>query len=487
MNQNHHRAPVLLPAFVILVGLLLRVGMLGVDMRFHPDEALFAAQARLISHEGDWLLRTTDLDKPPLTFYVMALFFRLLGPTEFAARLPNTMFSALSIAVLIVLARSLYHDVSLAALAGLLLVLSPYDVAFSATVFTDVQATFWTLLAALLAVRDRWRAAGIAAALMLAAKPTAVLFLPLALALGIAQNAETDWRLRDVVWCLWRFVWPFVLGIGMVVLWDIGRAPRSFLELGSQRNNPGRLIRSDEVWPRLEQWGHWLGAITGSRVVNGLALANGAIWLVRGMKRRSRTVVVDWLIGGFGITWLAWHWLIAFNTYDRYVHTLAPFAALLIGRIGISVSRSFVGVVGLQRTTYSLPVMLLTLGLCVLIIPGTITTLRGDAPFGGDQGQHTGIDALAEYLNEELGGEIVYDHWLGWELVYYLGQDPQVQLIYQPLPEALVDDMRVQSGRRYFVALSPQAAAPWLDALRRSEIGVATVYHAQFVIYALEP
>ena len=35
--------------------LLLRIATLGVDVRFHPDEALFAAQARLISHEGDWL------------------------------------------------------------------------------------------------------------------------------------------------------------------------------------------------------------------------------------------------------------------------------------------------------------------------------------------------------------------------------------------------------------------------------------------------
>jgi 4-amino-4-deoxy-L-arabinose transferase-like glycosyltransferase len=131
------RASVLVPALVILVGLLVRVGMLGVDARFHPDEALFAAQARLITGQGDLLLRETDLDKPPLTLYVTALSFRLLGPGELTARLPNVFASALSLAVLYALGRHLYRDRVAPALAVLLWALSPYDLAFAATAFTD--------------------------------------------------------------------------------------------------------------------------------------------------------------------------------------------------------------------------------------------------------------------------------------------------------------------------------------------------------------
>ncbi|MBN1564841.1 MAG: glycosyltransferase family 39 protein [Anaerolineae bacterium] len=522
MLTHHHyqRAPVLLPAFVVLIGLLLRLALLGVDVRFHPDEALFAAQARLVSHEGDWLLRTTDLDKPPLTFYTTALSFRLLGPTEFAARLPNVLFSAVSIAVLIALARSLYGDPLLAVLAGLLLALSPYDLAFAATVFTDVQATGWTLIAALCAVRDRWQLAGIAAALIFATKPNALLFLPLIIALGIAHNATSNWRWRDVVWRLWRMAWPFALGIGIVVLWDVGRAPRSFLELGAQRNKPGRWIRADEVGPRLEQWGHWLGFITGSRLVNGFAVVGGGIGLVSRLRQRTRATVTDWLIVGAGMGWLAGHWLIAFNTYDRYVHTLVPFAVLLIARVikaasppgplsipngegeiardfqvplsnsvgegdlggeanhGIDLTLTHIG----QKIRHLLPLMIIA-----LILPHTITALYGDLPLGGDQDQHTGIDDLAAYLNTNLSGAIVYDHGLGWELAYYLGRDPQIHLLYHALPEALADDMRAQTATRYFVAPSPEAAAPWLDALRRVEITITPVYHAEFVIYALKP
>ncbi len=175
----------------------LRLVMLGVDVRFHPDEALFAAQARLISARGDVLLRETDLDKPPLTLFVTALSYRMLGPTEFATRLPNVLFSGLSVAVIYTLAMALYGDRVTAALAGLLMALSPYDLAFAATAFTDVQATFWVLVAAWCAVRDRWTAAGIAAALAFAAKSNALIMLPLIVALGIAHNARTEWRVRD--------------------------------------------------------------------------------------------------------------------------------------------------------------------------------------------------------------------------------------------------------------------------------------------------
>jgi hypothetical protein len=515
--SNHHRASVVLPALVVLIGLALRLAMLGVDERFHPDEALFAAQARLISYEGDWLLRTTDLDKPPLTFYATATSFRLLGPSEFAARLPNVLFSALSVAALVTLARSLYHDDALAALAGLLLAISPYDLAFSATVFTDAQATFWTLIAALFAVRDRWRGAGFAAALMFAAKTNALLFLPLVLALGITHNADLGWQLRDVARRLWRFAWPVVIGIGIVVVWDMARAPRSFLELGYQRNNPGRFVRSDEVWARLEQWGHWFGFITGSDIVNGLALAGGLIWLAAGLRRPSRATLADWQIAGFGIGWLAWHWLIAFNTYDRYLHTLAPFVILFVTRVVTGVGRGAWieapitarmrdasvsahstpqlspqpnlrdGVKRASRFSRRAARLVAITGLVALMLPSIITTLRGDAAIGGDQGQHAGIDALADYLNTELRGAVVYDHWLGWELAYYLGQHPQIRLMYQPLPEALAQDMRQQSERRFFVAPSPDAAAPWLDALRRARIEITIMYHAEFVLYALEP
>jgi 4-amino-4-deoxy-L-arabinose transferase-like glycosyltransferase len=460
----------------------LRFAMLGLNVRFHPDEALFAAQARLISYGGDFFLRTTDLDKPPLTFYVTALSFRVLGPTEFAARLPNALFSGLSLAVLYRLASSLFRDRITANLATLLWALSPYDLAFAATAFTDIQATFWVLLACLLAVRNRWRTAGVAAALAFAAKSNALLFVPLILALGIAQNARDDWRTLDVLRRLWQFTWPLLVVIGLVVLWDLGRAPRSFLSLGYARNNPGRLVRADEVWPRLRSWAHWLGFVTGSPVLSVLLVAAGPVQLAHGaLRRRSRAVAAEWLIAGFGVAFVAWYWLVAFNTYDRYLHTLVPFLLLIA-------ARSLAGVWHLTGARRNVLAAMTVIAIGVML-PGVARTLRGEMAVGGDQGHHTGIDTLADFLNTHLCGEIIYDHWLGWELAYYLGETPNVTVVYSPLPQALASDMAQQPGSRYFAVPSPQQAAPWMAALRRVGVQATAIYvdsdHG-FVVYRLD-
>jgi hypothetical protein len=124
-----------------------------------------------------------------------------------------------------------------------------------------------------------------------------------------------------------------------------------------------------------------------------------------------------------------------------------------------------------------------------MMIPATANTVRGEAQIGGDQGQHTGIDALADFLNTRLRGEIVYDHWLGWELAYYLGDAPQVIVLYSPMPETLADDMGQQVAPRYFVAPSPAQAAPWLDALHRVGIRTTMIYERPpnaSVVYRLE-
>jgi hypothetical protein len=266
------------------------------------------------------------------------------------------------------------------------------------------------------------------------------------------------------------------------VLWDMARAPHSFLSLGYTRNNPGRLIRSDEVLPRLEAWTHWLGFFAGSGWLNVALLAAGSGWLAHGVFReRSRRVTIDWQIAGFGLAFLGWLWLVAFNTYDRYLHTLAPFVLLLAARALVGIWRAL----GARRGALALIVALIVIGMA----PPVNKTLHGSAAIGGDQGNHTGIDQLADFLNATLPGETVYDHWLGWELVYYLGSSPHVIVIYSAWSESLAHDMVNQTHPCYFVAPSPQHAAPWLDILQRTGMAISIVYRDsvnQFVVYRLE-
>jgi hypothetical protein len=206
------------------------------------------------------------------------------------------------------------------------------------------------------------------------------------------------------------------------------------------------------------------------------------IGLGRGFHQRSRSAALDWLMAGFALAFLSWHWLIAFNTYDRYLHTLVPFLIVLA-------ARALTGWWSGQRAERRplLPMTLVGITAC-LMIPAVTTCLQGKSRIGGDQGQHTGIDTLANTLNTELSGQIVYDHWLGWELAYYLGDKPRVFIRYAALPEALAEEMTQQAQPCYFVAPSPQEAAPWLEALRRVGIRVSTTYFDpdhHFIIYRL--
>lgn len=166
------------------------------------------------------------------------------------------------------------------------------------------------------------------------------------------------------------------------------------------------------------------------------------------------------------MAFLSWHWLIAFNTYDRYIHTLVPFLLILATHILTSLPKQLL-----------FAVLLIPL----LILPSTLHTLRATTD------DSTGIDHLANYLNTELSGEIIYDHWLGWQLSYYLGNNPHVIVLYMPLPDDLAVDMAAQSYPRYLVAPSPQIAAPWLAALDHVHLHTTLIKVDNFVIYKIWP
>jgi hypothetical protein len=112
------------------------------------------------------------------------------------------------------------------------------------------------------------------------------------------------------------------------------------------------------------------------------------------------------------------------------------------------------------------------------------------ADFSEDHRDYSGSLALANYLNSQSLGAVVYDHWLGWELGYYMGQWTDKRRVYYPTPEALVSDALLldDPAPRYLVAPSAEPLAVWLDALRRAGFGVEQSYQRQgFVVYELLP
>jgi hypothetical protein len=177
-----HRAAVGL-ALLIAVGAALRLAPIGAN-RFHEDEALYSFWALQVTTGRDPILDHSPVDKPPLFIYTLALCFKLFGPSEVAARLPSELGSVASIGLLYYLASRLYGR-SVAMVAAILMALSPFNILFASTAFTDPLMVAWVLAALCLAAKGRLGWCGLMLGLAAATKQQGLLFAPLAVAMGI--------------------------------------------------------------------------------------------------------------------------------------------------------------------------------------------------------------------------------------------------------------------------------------------------------------
>lgn len=440
----------------------MRLLALADDQRFHPDEALFADLSRRVGIWGDWQLLNTPTDKPPFFHFVGGSFYALLGDSEFATRLPNAFASLIILALVFTLARHLTQNLTVATFAMLLVTLSPMDIAFSISGFADTQLSLWLLATALLLIQQRWGWAGLSFGLALATKQTALWFTPLLLALMLLAHA--DWR------GFWHVARSLAIVVFFVFLWDASRAPFSFWEQSISNYSPGRLIRSDEVWPRLEAFLQNAQYLVPLPSLIGLVAV--VIHLIR--HQRTRQDLIWWAVTGFSLAYIGAHWLIAFNIRDRYLLLLVPWLALLIAVAGARLIKRF-------------PQLVMVVAVVSLPFAGMAATRQ--LPLATDDGQHTGIDALAATMNRDFAGEIFYEHWLGWELRYYLTADPQVFLLWFPTPEDLADyaqeELPTIPVPRYFVAPKSEAT-PWLSLFAQRGLQQETVYDdGRYVIVAL--
>jgi 4-amino-4-deoxy-L-arabinose transferase-like glycosyltransferase len=83
--------PLPLVALAVLVFGVVWFATLGQRALIHPDEGRYASIALEMARSGDWITPRLNgllyFEKPALQYWIGALFFHWLGPTEFAARL----------------------------------------------------------------------------------------------------------------------------------------------------------------------------------------------------------------------------------------------------------------------------------------------------------------------------------------------------------------------------------------------------------------
>ena len=172
----------------------------------------------------------------------------------------------------------------------------------------------------------------------------------------------------------------------------------------------------------------------------------------------------------FSLGYVAIHWLVAFNTYDRYMLVVAPTIWLLAASIGMPL---------LARLYRHLPPLILGgILLLPLISPPSIPANR----------EYQAVGELAETLNHDYAGRIVYDYWLGWELGWYLGEDTTVWVVYFPTPEDLAQHLKTEYGERFLLAPDTAQGQVWVALLEDYGVQIRpTIQFGHWIVYSLLP
>ncbi len=136
--------------FLLAAGMVLGWNMAVIPL-FEPDEGRYADMALTMAKTGDWIIPRMNylvhLHKPPLSSWLVATSFKLLGPTEWTARFPNFLFS-LGALFLVIRLGNLLFDFKTGIYAACILLNAPLYVVVSRIVTPDMQLAFFNILAA---------------------------------------------------------------------------------------------------------------------------------------------------------------------------------------------------------------------------------------------------------------------------------------------------------------------------------------------------
>jgi 4-amino-4-deoxy-L-arabinose transferase-like glycosyltransferase len=459
---------------------------------FHVDEALFASYARLIATWRDPLLAAQNVDKPPLLFYLQALFFPLMGPVEWAARLPGFIASVLLVPLVALFAWRLYREAETSVLAAVLITLSPVAIQYSATAFTDPLLVSLLLLSLLLASGKSYPVlSGLFLGFAVVTKFQAWLFVPILI--GIT-------RLQEWTWQQWRrWLAGFLTTLLALVLWEVARSGGPVLWSNQIGNFGGvRAVWSWEVGPRLSAWAGTLQMAFGLPILVGLALLTFVILWVRANRKRDNAGSIDIMLILALLAYLIIHWLIAVPIWDRYLLLLAPLFSILLAR-AITVlwkwSEEWSGRYQKRwkRIALQVAVSLTLPGLILLgLIPNAVRARSGQWPIGGQSTADQGAWQVANYLANEPYGTVLYDHWYSWQWQYHLF-DKGVYVSWFPHPDALAEDLDAfgdSGGDRYLILPASEAARPVKRAIATTDFQLHQVlltdYEPGMLLYRIE-
>ncbi len=494
MSAHLKKIPSLYGAvLILLLATFLSLFALENARRLHPDEAFYMTITRHAAINGDWLLLSEPLDKPPLTFYTNAfalIFFAnetddngvlQLDPIkgEFAGRMPATMMSIVLVAVMMEAIKTISRKCEAVYLAGILMALSPLRIVFAPTAFTDMPMLLFGTIALLMALRGQWVWSGFWLILSMSAKPQIVFYLPLILVLLIVHSYKTQ-NFRIIPRKFISFSVPIIVGMALLWGWDTIRImndAESFYQLGQSRYTVTTLASIADYPARFWEWWQTTEYLFGHAILTSIIMIFALIQTVF-HKKKSFYLILFW---GWLLSFFCIHMILTLNLFDRNQIIILPIVVMMV----------VLSFTGETHTTFSYKHgKFITLFLGILVLFFAIQAALWQLPVGGDNGQHDGIDELAIYLNSKPVATVIYDRWLDWELDYYMGQWTDKRRVFYPTPELLVDGALSldEIGVRYFIAPSDIDISEWLSALETAKFLVELDYELEnFLVYSLIP
>jgi 4-amino-4-deoxy-L-arabinose transferase-like glycosyltransferase len=147
-------APLSLPrstlVLIILLISFLTMDSLGDRKLANPDEGRYSEIAREMAASNDFITPRLNglkyFEKPPLQYWATAISFKLLGESEFSARL-YTALCGLACVLLMAYVGWKVFDAETGLLAALVLLSAPYFAGMTEVITLDMGLTFWLTLA----------------------------------------------------------------------------------------------------------------------------------------------------------------------------------------------------------------------------------------------------------------------------------------------------------------------------------------------------
>ncbi len=405
----------------------------------HRDEALYGYWARLIATGADPLLLTQWVDKPPLVLYLEALAVRLFGPTLLALRFPGLLAGVGLVAATRGLATRLFGE-GTGFLAAMMVAASPFAILFAPTAFTDSWVALFMIAAAwAAAARCPWLA-GIVSGLAIASKQQGLLALPLVLALLWAYPAgnvfpmDRSSRLRG--WLRSTAQWAGGLAIVLAPLfyWDQLRwATRPSFWDRSLSTYGGLGFAPFAAWPRRAyDWATQTGLLWGVPLLSWVTILGAGVVTIMPDRRKGLDSAsshfspssrfgtpADRILVLFIAAYLLMHFLLSFQTWDRYLLPLVPVLAIVVARAWRRTlsSRS----PGRSRTAQSWALVVFL----ALLLSQARSGVTAAIPVGSDHGAYTGLERVISELRIQPADAVIYHRWLGWHYDFYLYDAPQ--------------------------------------------------------------